>query len=150
MEQDRYEQNKVLFIIGMISMITSLSLFVFAFYILPMLIWNWGYDVPDFIFMWRENLRQSYSYSEAWAGFILFLIILIPAFITGVISHLISNTIDNQIHGIVKEKKEGNKINVPEHVKESLGFSVKLIIILVLVVMALWFVEWLVAVPTFE
>lgn len=144
MEHDRFGENKVMYIIGMVCMIISLSLFLFSIYILPVLLWNWSYSVPDYVIMWRENLRVYFGCSEFSAGGLLFLIMMVPALITGLVSHFISNAIDNQIYGIVKEEPEPvSTENKRAAFKESFSFSGKVIFLLVLVVLAVWFVEWI-------
>lgn len=151
MEHDRFEQNKVLFIIGMIALVVGLSFLLFSFYILPAALWNWNYDVPEFVFIWRENLKESYTMSEVGAGGVVFLIVLLPAIIAGIISYFISNAIDNRIHGIVNEEMdEESMVNLRQDVKETFSFGGKLIILIILAVVALWFFEWLMAVPIID
>lgn len=146
MEGDRFEQNSKLFIIGLICLLISLTLFAFGLYILPYLLWNWSYNVPEFVYYWREWFREYYDISEVSASWIMILIFIIPAIITGFISHLASNYIDNQIHGIEQEKT--TKLpEIKKNVQETLSFGFKILLLIILVLIAVAFVQWIVA-PT--
>ncbi|KTD61803.1 hypothetical protein [Legionella spiritensis] len=147
MEQDRFSQNKGLFIFGMVSLAACWGLVAFALYILPMLIWQWNYDVPEFLFTWRESLRESYAISEAAAGGFIVSLLLFLAIVTGYIAHYISNYIDKQIVGIVEEETPENTENISKEVKETFSFGGQLFILLVLVIVAVLFIHWLVAIP---
>lgn len=146
MENDRYQQNSKLFVIGLICLLISLSLFAFGLYILPYLLWNWSYNVPEFVFVWREWLKETYNFSDSGASWSMILIFIIPAIITGFISHLASNRIDNQIYGVEQEKSTSMP-EIKKDIRESLGFGFKIFLLIILVLVAVALVQWLVA-PT--
>lgn len=146
MENDRFTQNRKIFTICMISLLLSLSLFAFAFYILPNLLWDWNYDVPEIIFTWRMWFVNSYGFSERRAKGIIFLIFFIPALITGMISYFTSNQIENEILGVVKEKAVEENVVVTDF-KETLMFILKLIAVVLLVIICVFLIEWLLTVP---
>jgi hypothetical protein len=149
MEIDRYQHNHKLFITSMICLVLSLSLFVFSFYILPNFIWDWDYDIPEFLYTWQAWFVDHYNFSDRGAKIIVFLICFIPALITGFISYLTSNRIDNEVLGLVPERLPGE--NEPSHeIKETFSFTVRLIFIIILVLVVLFFVEWLLATPPQE
>lgn len=143
MEPDRYQQNSKLFVIGLICLLTSLSLFAFGFYVMPYLLWNWGYNVPGFISTWREWFKESYDFTDSEASWLIFFIFIIPAVICGYISQRASNYIDNQIYDIHPEKS----MAVKRDIQETLSFSFKIFLLIILVFVAVTVVEWLVAPP---
>ena len=147
MEADRFKQNNILFITCMICLILSLSLFTVGFYILPYLIWGWNYSVPSFTLTWTEWLKDNYALSQAKANAMVFFMLIIPALITGIISYLTSNRIENAILGISQEKIPEQYVASNE-LKESMSFTAKLLMIIVLVIIAVLIVEWMITVPT--
>lgn len=147
MEADRFKQNNILFITCMICLILSLSLFTVGFYILPYLIWGWNYSVPSFTLTWTEWLKDNYSLSQAKANAMVFFMLIIPAFITGIISYITSNRIENAILGISDEKLPQQNA-VSHDLKESMSFTAKILVLIVLVVIGVLIVEWIITVPT--
>ncbi|WP_019216868.1 hypothetical protein [Legionella tunisiensis] len=149
MEPDRYEQNSKVFILGIITLLLSLTLFALGFYIAPYLFWGWNYDIPATVLNWYEWLKEYYEFSDAGASWIIFSVFIIPALICGYISHRASNYIDNKIHGIEPVKTE-KQIEIKEEVKATLGFGFKIVLLIVLVLLALSLLQWLLTVPTAE
>lgn len=147
MEPDRYQQNGTIFIIGLISLIFSLSLFALSFYILPFLLWSWSYSVPGIVLFLREWYKEGFNFSDSGAAWMVFFTFMIPALICGFISQYTSNYIDSQIYGI-EEKKEEEKIELKREVQESVSFGLKVFFLIVLVVLAVLLIEWLVAPPS--
>ncbi len=142
MEIDRYQQNSKLFITCMLSMIVSLTLLAFSLYLFLPLIIGWQLHLPEFIYMSREWLKSSYSITEFKAGIFLFLFIFIPALFFGFIAYLTSNMIENQIYGIEPpEQTEHHALT--EDLKETASVSLKLISTIILVLSAVFFLEWL-------
>ncbi|MCC5015945.1 MULTISPECIES: hypothetical protein [Legionella] len=146
MEPDRYEQNSKVFILGIVTLLLSLTLFALGFYVVPYLFWGWNYDIPAIVLNWHEWLKEYYEFSEAGASWIIFLIFIIPALICGYISHLASNHIDNKIHGIEPVKTD-KQIEIKEEVKATLSFGFKIVLLIVLVLLALSLLQWLLTVP---
>ena len=147
MEHDRYQENKALFIIGLISLIATVVLFAFSIYILPAMMWGWHYNIPEQLFIWREQLKTYYQISELYAGVILFLSFFVPALLMGFISYWTSNKIDNQIYR--------SELYQPERMpgysagsEESLGLGLKIFILALLVIAGVLFMEWLITSPT--
>lgn len=93
--------NNKIFIIGMICLVLSLGLLLSALYILPFLLWDLAYDVPDFISDSISYFQENYNYSSAGSKLIVWLIFVIPGAITGYLSyyfsHLLDEKIDNEI-----------------------------------------------------
>lgn len=146
LEQDRFKQNNLLFITCLFCLLLSLGLFVFALYILPHLIWDWHYEVPEFIAVWREWFKNYYNTTENYANAIIFLVFLIPSVLAGIISCITSNLIENRLFNIDSEISSVNKASM-NTMKDSINFGLKLISILLLVLMGAFLFEWLLKVP---
>lgn len=146
MEYDRYQQNSKLFIVGMITLLVSLSLLAFALYILPYLIWTLPYKVPAFVLDWREYIKRTYEISEARASWWVFFTFIIPSVVCGYISYLASNRIDNQIYHVIPEKPEEEKEIVKKDFKESTGLSLKILGSIILTIAVVTLLEWLIVV----
>lgn len=98
MEPDRYRVNQKYYIIGMIFLAICLALFVFCAYIFPHLLFNWIYDVPEFIAHWRTWLQMNHGFSENTSSLLIFLFFFILALICAGIAYAASNTIEDEIY----------------------------------------------------
>jgi len=115
---------------------------------LPHLLFNWHYEVPEFISFWREWFVTRYTMTEKVAGIMVFLVFFIPGIFAGFISYLISNRIEDGIYGLVPEKSDNAEEGaIVKDVKETVSFSLKLFILIVCAVALLFFVEWLITAP---
>lgn len=149
MAEDKYLQHKKLFFSAMIFFVLGLSLFIFAIYIVPYLVWGWNYDVPEFIFNWREWLRDTYDLSDKAAKRIIFLCILVPGIIIGIITHFIINNIEHKVLDEDFEEVEPVKKRLENtDLRNTVIFSLRLISLIVLVILVLFSIEWLLTVPT--
>lgn len=146
MEYDRYEQNKSLFIASMICLLVSLTLFAFSLIILPALIWNWHYDIPEFTITFREWFRVRYGITDFSAGWLVFLCFFLPALITGLISKITSNDIENQIYNI-EPQETASHVELKQDFQESMSLGMKILLLAALVVACVFLVEWLIAIP---
>lgn len=146
MEQDRYQQNSLVFIIGMISLLLCLCFLAFSFYILPYLLFSWVYSVPGLILFMREWFRELFNFTENGASWLVFLSFFLPALIFGYISQLSSNYIDDRIYRI-KESTPLHTEEIKKDVQETLGFGLKLFLLILLVFVVVLAIEWLVAKP---
>ena len=98
MEQDRFQKNHTLFILGMFSLIASMTLLALSFYIMPNLLFGWIYDVPGFIINWVEIIKIKYNYSAVVASQLVFSFLFSLAVFFGIIAYFSSNRIDNDIY----------------------------------------------------
>ncbi|WP_133140993.1 MULTISPECIES: hypothetical protein [Legionella] len=147
MERDRFQHHGMLFVVGLVCMLASLSLFAFGFYVLPYLLWNWSYGVPEFVLNLREWYKESYEFTESGSAWMVFFTFIIPAIITGLISQFSSNYIDNEIYHLNEEKLE-KRSEIKRDMQETLSFGLKVFLLIILVLVAVTLVEWLVAPPT--
>lgn len=146
MEQDRYEQNHKLFVIGLISLLLSLSLMAIALFIVPYLIWGWHYGVPGMIIALREWLKEEYGFGNTEASWLVFLTFIIPALIFGYISQWSSNYIENKMYGLDQDRP-GRRREIQKDLRESVSFGLKIFILIILVIVGVTLVEWLVTFP---
>lgn len=142
MEADRFNQNHTLFIICMICLVISLSLFTLAFYVVPFMIWGWHYSVPEFVFTWSQYFVETYGYTQAGSYGLVFLMLFVPALIAGLISYVCSNFIENRVLDLnVEPPPEAEK--PPRQIKETLGLTMKVLILIALIVGVIVLMQWL-------
>lgn len=146
MEPDRFKDNHFLYILGIVSLVLSLTLFFFSMYIGPYLIWNLNYHVPDFLLYIVATLDDNYDYTRGQSAFIAWLIFFIPSIIFGFISYFVSNKIDDQIHNIdppTEEEEETQAVASSEELKKeiqetaSVGFKIIFLMIIIVAVILL-------------
>lgn len=141
MEPDRYKMNHPLYIIGMISLVISLSILLFFLFMLPHLLFGVVYDVPEFIFFWREILISNYQLSVQYSSWLILFILGLVTFIFGMIACYASVHIDNCIHD---EKTGSEKTkNVLPRSFDTLLMLLKLSSVLILVYFLIMALEWL-------
>jgi hypothetical protein len=138
MEPDRYKNNHILYIFGIICLILSLTLFFFSLFIAPFLIWHLNYNVPDLIDALITIFEEDYEYSTVVSKALVWLIFFIPSLITGFLAYYISNRIDNQIFKVEtqveEEEKKIDSLEVKRQLKESAGIGFKIILLMIVIV----------------
>ncbi|MBA2711785.1 MAG: hypothetical protein H0U57_14495 [Tatlockia sp.] len=146
MEPDRFQQNSKLFIVGLISLLLCLTLLAIALFIVPYLIWNWHYGVPAMIIELHEWFRDSYSFDNSGASWMVFLTFFVPAIICGVISQWSSTHIEKEIYGMDLDRP-GRRMEIHKEIHDTLSFGLKVIILIVLVILAVSLLHWFVSGP---
>lgn len=147
MEEDRFEHNHLLFIVCMLSLITSLSLLGFSLYLLPHAFWGFNYALPEFVFSWEEYLTDDYGLNPMGAKRWLFLFFFISGLITGLVAYFTSNKIENELVEL-QEKKEYEDKEAKEEASEQLFlFGVKLVLLISFIIFLVSFLEWLITSP---
>ncbi len=96
MEHSGYDNNGKLSIMGIICLIIFLVLFFFSVFIMPFLIWELHYNVPDFVSNMIAYLEDTYYYSSSVSKTLVWLTFFIPCLITGYFSYYISRSIDKK------------------------------------------------------
>lgn len=109
MEKDRFGKNQRLYIIGLVSLILAVGLFLFSIYIIPFLVFDMQYDVPLFVNSMIFYFRDNYSYNLASSKFITWLIFFVPCVVTGIISYFVSNHIDDELLEIKSDEVDENE-----------------------------------------
>lgn len=145
METPRYDVNHGLFIIGLLSLVTSLALIVFSLYLLPFLLWGWHYNVPEFISFWVNHYVEQHKFTPYGASIFVFLHFFIPGLLAGFIAYLCSNRIDDTIYGL-HQSSSGSILSsgLRSETRESLGLGLKILILLLLVILGAGIIEWLI------
>lgn len=146
MEPDRYQQNKFLFILGMACLVLSIGLFLFSMYLLPYLIWNWYYDLPEFISTLNHWLVEQKGLQDSTASWAVFLIFFIPALLLGIIADIASNRIDNKVCGI-KPEEIATAPGPEKKWGESTKLGLKIMYLIILVIVAIAVLQWIISTP---
>lgn len=146
MEKDRYQQNHALYIISMISMVLSISIFCFTAYILPFLLFGWIYNVPGFIIHWQVWMQRHYGMTDLGSSSVLFLFFFGLGLIAAIIAYITSNRLENEVLDIHPENKD-DAIRIKRDVKESASILSKIVIIVICIFVALALLEWMLYVP---
>lgn len=146
MKYDAFQKHQKLFVFGICCLVICLSLLFFSLYIIPFLVWEINYGVPLFITTFITNMNENYGYTTMGAKFLIELLLLIPAFIAGLISYFISSYLDRQDEDI-NPPVEGGELDGEERlarrsefkreIKESADFGVKVFALMVGVVVLL-------------
>jgi hypothetical protein len=149
MENDRFQVNHKLYFVGLISLVLSLSLFAFSFYIMPNLLFGWFYDTPSFIIQLVSWLQYQHDFSSSSASRTIFFVFFILGCFFALLAYIASNRIDNEIF---KDVLEGEtEPETEKTVKSSRGdgfrLTLKIILMVIGVVIVSMLFEWLIYTP---
>jgi hypothetical protein len=144
MEEDRFRQRSKLYIFCMICLLFSLILIAFDAYILPYCLWDLHYDVPTFIIFWIEYIKEYYNYTDKMAKIILLSGFSLATIITGIVCFFASNKIENDICH-VESRTFFQQDRLEHDLKETVSLSLQVVVVILLVIGAVFFVEWLIA-----
>lgn len=137
MEPDRYQQNKVYYIIGMIFLVLSLFYFGVGLYVLPHVLFGIYYSIPPAVYERINYVQMTYDLTAKQASWLIVSLIFFVGFLCALVTYFTSNQIDNEIFGVkpepVKEKKEN---------KESDSLMLKIILIVVFVFIVTKLFQW--------
>ena len=137
MEPDRYQQNKVYYIIGMIFLVLSLFYFGVGLYVLPHVLFGIYYSIPPAVYERINYVQMTYDLTAKQASWLIVSLIFFFFFLCALVTYFTSNQIDNEIFGVkpepVKEKKEN---------KESDSLMLKIILIVVFVFIVTKLFQW--------
>lgn len=148
MEQDRYQENHVLFIVGLISLLLCLGLLFFTLFMLPHLLFGWRYDVPEFISYVREWISSGFGLSSRQASSVIFVFFSIWVFVFGLVAYYASSRIDNKIYSIGQFTKENTakpSKKLSQGMKESLRFFLLVLGILIIAFAATFGFQWMIS-----
>jgi len=150
MEPDRFEQSHAYFITGIVCLLISLSFFGLSLYMLPYLIFNLHYSLPELMVDLFGYMLSNYQVSSTAATWIVFLMFLSVAIISAIIAYIASNHIDNKIHKVEVEEEEKpqdwNKLK--QGTKDSGRFLFKIIMIVGFVFVISMLFQWVISAPT--
>lgn len=141
MQEDRYQTNHFLYIVGMVSLFLSLGLLAFCFFLMPHLLFGWAYDVPQAVIGLQVWLQTNYGYdditAEKWVLFIAF----VPALFSVFVAVFSSNRIDSEL----LDQKETTQPRVRRNFKDSTLLFLKIIFLIATVFAIAALIEWLIS-----
>ncbi|USQ12858.1 hypothetical protein J2N86_09085 [Legionella lytica] len=147
MEQNRFGGHDKLFIFGMICLTTSLGLFFFSLYILPYFLFEWSYNIPDFILDLMAKYQDDYQYTSAGSKTVIWLMFFIPCLITGIISYYISRYFDNQMYGPEinpEEEQDKQPGELQKQIKESASLGGKILALMIVIVVLIFLLQYVI------
>ncbi len=82
MEPRRFQANPKAYCFGMLCMVSAFVFFTYAFYLLPYLLWDWHYDIPDFVLRWMHDWARDEGWRRGTLGWMVFFIFFIPGLLS--------------------------------------------------------------------
>lgn len=145
MEPDRYQQNKLYYVIGMIFLVVSLYFFCVGTYLLPYIVFGVSYSIPDVVYDRINYVEMAYNFSTKHASWIVLAIIYFVSFLCASVTYFTSNEIDNEIYGVhtksLAETEDKESKNNAE-TKESRALAFKIVVIIGLVFGMAKLLQW--------
>lgn len=141
MDNDFNQKNNKLYIICMICLVLSLCLTAFAIYIFPVIFWNIRYDIPEFVGSLQGWFVDNYNFQANSANWIVILLFLVPGILAGIATQVITRMIENSESEQMVEKPQSSA-PVSDSSGDSLGFALKVLFLVLLVIAAVFFSEW--------
>ncbi len=149
MEADRFGQNKVFFIVGIITLVLGLILFIISFYILPNLVFDWRYHIPVVISIFADYLQATYQLKSTAAGWLVFLGIFGTSIFLFIIADIISNKIDSEVYKDYYADNNLQAVKKNKYVGEeqdSKWLVFKIILIIIIVFVASQVFQWAISI----
>lgn len=106
MHDSRFEVNRPVYILGMLSQIAAMASFMFGLFIFPHLLWSVTYDVPSIVIEWQVYLEDNYGFTEIGAGWVILAVFFTLAFVFGIISYGATHYLDSQLPEYVSYEKK--------------------------------------------
>ncbi|MFT4057928.1 MAG: hypothetical protein QM652_00105 [Legionella sp.] len=147
MEYERFGGNSKLFIFGIICLVISLGLLFFSLYILPYFLFEWNYDVPDFILNLLTIYQDNYHYTLAGSKFIVWMLFFVPCVLTGLASYFVSRYLDSKMYGPETppiEEQEKNTEELQKQIKESVSLGGKILGLMIAIVVIILLLQYFV------
>ncbi|AOW52292.1 TPA: hypothetical protein JBE46_06810 [Legionella pneumophila subsp. pneumophila] len=145
MEHNWYDNNSKLSVMGIICLIIFLVLFFFSLFIMPFLIWELHYNVPDFVSNMIAYLEDTYYYSSPVSKTLVWLTFFIPCLITGYFSYYISCSIDkkNLLKDANIDEEQSKEISsvTNEQIKESASLGFKILILMAAIILIIFILQ---------
>lgn len=144
MESDRYQLHPRTYVLGMVCLLLSMSLLLFSLYLVPYVIWQFNYDLPGWIFSWFETLKEMFLTTDTITRLLVWLSFVIPGLICGFFAWLASNQIDDELHVEPTDSQQPPPVShLKEEVSASVSFGGRVLLLVILVILSVWFVDWL-------
>lgn len=97
MQDDRYHVNRPLYLVGMVSLVFAMALFMFAGYIFTYLFCGFIYNVPAFVVFMQDYIVDNWAFTSFNANLFVFCIFFIPSIFFGWVSYWASNRMDDEL-----------------------------------------------------
>ncbi|AMP90195.1 hypothetical protein [Legionella pneumophila] len=145
MERSSYDENNKLSVLGIICLIIFLVFLFFSMFIMPFLIWELHYNVPDFVSNMIAYMEDEYYYSSPVSKTLVWLVFFIPCLITGYFSYYISRNIDKKNllkdTNIDQEQLKEASSATNEQIKESASLGFKILILMVAIILIIFLLQ---------
>ena len=135
MEPDRYKQNHMAYVIGLICLLSSIGLFAFSLFLMPYLFFDWHYNVSGFVIEFTTMLQEHYGLSKSGVAWAVCFALDFPAVILFLVADILSNRIDKQIYGLANSRPSthNNVDNASTQEETSVWLIVKIILLILVV-----------------
>ncbi|HHL3494055.1 TPA: hypothetical protein ACQ53F_002923 [Legionella pneumophila] len=145
MDNSWYDDNSKLSVMGIICLIIFLVLLFFSLFIMPFLIWELHYNVPDFVSRMIAYLEDTYYYSSPVSKILVWLTFFIPSLITGYFSYYISQNIDKKNllkdANIDEEQSKEASSETNKQIKESASLGFKILILMASIILIIFLLQ---------
>jgi len=141
MKTNSHSTKNTLFIVGMVSSVMTMALFILTVFVFPRLFFHWSYNTPEFISLLVEQMEWYLGINELIASKLLVVILFIFAVIFGVIASAASNRL-NAIQGSLPTPSSKPSI-VQRTSSETRALIMKISFYIMLVVMVFVLLTWL-------
>ena len=146
MEPDRYQQNKLYYVIGMIFLVVALYFFCVGTYLLPHILFGVSYSIPDVLYDRINYVEMTYHVSTKHASWIVLGAIYLVSFLCSVVTYFTSNEIDNEIYGVPTESNEIKKESKEDkEAKESGALALKIVVIIGFIFVMAKLFQWVIS-----
>jgi len=133
-------ENIILYIVGLIALLLSVSLFVFSFYITPYIVLDFVYDVPEFIIL------NVYWYKTIYGleGVRLIATVLLPFLIAATFLALVARRLTRRVERSESSKHFALDGQLTKNLGKHLRPAMYEICMIVLVLVLLYLTEFII------
>lgn len=129
--------NPILYGVGLLSMVLSISLFFFSLYITPYVLLGMEYAVPEFIVL----VYYWYSIVQGYSGIILLFINILPYLLSSLILGFVAKRLTNKV-----ETKNNNLLTQTESLSILLKPALMELVFIAIVLLNLFFAIYLIVI----
>ncbi|PJD95437.1 MAG: hypothetical protein CK426_04280 [Legionella sp.] len=88
---NKSKKKQYLFIVSIFLFLLALVFLFYSLYLLPYLLLNFTYDVPEFIVLLLEKIQAYYDYPVNKSKILLWILLFIPGVLISYVSYYFSN-----------------------------------------------------------
>lgn len=141
-------EHPYLLMLSLVLLTLSLFFGGFLLYILPNVIWDLDYNVPDVLGNLRFALVDTYGYSDLSSRMITLIIFFIPAAVFGYLNYRLSNYLEQmEILRTEDMVPENPSIENEGMTLESVSWFFKMFVLAIVIVALLFGLQWLLSTP---